>query len=399
MLLQLGHAERLWPLLQHSPDPRLRTWIIHKLSSLGSDPQSMLQRLEVEREVSIRRALLLGLGEFTDAQLPPAQRQSLFDRLLRLYRDEPDAGLHGAVEWLLRRWGQAEALVKIDRELISTRPLEQRHWYVTKEGHTLVLLPGPVTFWMGSPASELERISANEPLHRRHIPRSFALATKEVSVAQFQRFLKAHPEVRHNYTKRYSPELDGPIVGVTWYEAAQYCRWLSEEEGLPEVEMCYPPIAEIKEGVRLPANYLSRTGYRLPTEAEWEYACRAGTVTSRYYGAAEELLKEYAWYLGNSKDRAWPEGRLKPNDWGFFDLYGNAAEWCNTMPRLYRLNAADKYIEDKESDLLVTERTTRVLRGASFDSSPAVVRSALRNWVAPAHRDYAVGLRPARTYR
>ena len=73
---------------------------------------------------------------------------------------------------------------------------------------------------------------------------------------------------------------------------------------------------------------LERPGYRLPTEAEWEYACRAGAVTSRYYGRSVELLGKYAWYLQNSQDRAWPCGQLLPNELGLFDMLGNVYEWC-----------------------------------------------------------------------
>ena len=82
------------------------------------------------------------------------------------------------------------------------------------------------------------------------------------------------------------------------------------------------------EGMTIPADVLQRTGYRLPTEAEWEYACRAGAVTSRYYGHSIDLLDAYAWYQANSKDHAWPCGSLFPNDLGLFDMLGNVYEWC-----------------------------------------------------------------------
>ena len=111
--------------------------------------------------------------------------------------------------------------------------------------------------------------------------------------------------------------------------AAHYCNWLSEQEGLPRDQWCYVPneAGEYAEGMTIPADVLERTGYRLPTEAEWEYACRAGAVTSRYYGASTDLLGAYAWYQANSKDHAWACGSLLPNDLGLFDMLGNQFEW------------------------------------------------------------------------
>src|SRR5439155_22571080 len=88
----------------------------------------------------------------------------------------------------------------------------------------------------------------------------------------------------------------------------------------------YPGRAEAGSapGFRLARNYLRRGGYRLPTDAEMEYATRAGAATARYYGETEELLPKYAWYLKNAQDRPWPVGMLKPNDFGLFDAHGNA---------------------------------------------------------------------------
>ena len=127
----------------------------------------------------------------------------------------------------------------------------------------------------------------------------------------------------------YSPDAGGSDDRVHLVRAAAYCNWLSEQEGLPKDQWCYLPN---ERGAYTPRDDDSRrclaaTGYRLPTEAEWEYACRSGTITSRYYGDSTDLLDKYAWYQANSQDHAWPCGSLLPNDLGLFDMLGNVFEW------------------------------------------------------------------------
>jgi serine/threonine protein kinase/formylglycine-generating enzyme required for sulfatase activity/tetratricopeptide (TPR) repeat protein len=397
-LLQLGQAELVWPLLQHSPDPRLRSFLIHRLSPLGTDPQTLLARLEQETEVSIRRALLLCLGEFGADQRSVQARQLFMPKLLRLYRNDPDPGIHSAAEWLLRRWHQEAEIQRIDQELAG-QPAGERRWSVNRHGHTLVQIPGPVEFFMGSPVPEPNRYGA-ERMHRRRIGRSFAMATKTVTNRQFQEFLRANPSVRHvSNSPRASPDDEGPVLSVTWFEAVQYCRWLSEQEGVPESEMCYPPIPDIKDGMKPIPGYLSKTGYRLPTEAEWEYACRAEAVTSRYYGASTDLLGQYAWYLLNAQDRAWPVGGLKPNDLGLFDMYGNVYQWLQDRHGFFGPRARGQTWVDKEDLLDVKATEERVIRGNYFSDRAVNVRSAARMAIVPSQIDYAVGLRLARTYR
>jgi formylglycine-generating enzyme required for sulfatase activity len=395
-LLQLGRDELVWPLLRHSPDPRVRSFLIHRLGPLGTDPGTVLRRLEREQEVLIRRALLLCLGEFGEDRLPLPQRQTLAVALLRTYRVDPDPGIHGAAEWLLRRWGYAADLAKIDKELVSPQAREGRRWYVNGQGQTLVVIPGPVEFWMGSPAQELGRIAFREPLHRKRISRSFALATKEVTVEQFLSLRSTH-----SYQTQYSPNPDGPMINVSWYDAAAYCNLLSEKEGIPRDQWVYEPNpkGEYAEGMKMKEHYLRLSGYRLPTEAEWEYACRAEAVTSRFYGASDDLLKEYAWYTKTTNaESVRPVGLLKPNDFGLFDMYGNVYEFCQERFLPYRWSAPGVASEDKEDILDVIEGQYRLIRGATFIFSSRVMRSAYRyEGFRPSNHPFSAGLRVART--
>src|SRR5262249_4070093 len=142
----------------------------------------------------------------------------------------------------------------------------------------------------------------------------------------------------------FSPEPDCPILAVPWYEAARYCNWLSENEGLPKEEWCYEPnqAGQYADGMTLAPNWEQRTGYRLPSEQEWEYACRAGTVSSRYFGSSDDWVAKFAWYSKNSQNRTWPVGRLKPNDFGLFDMQGNALCWCQDAFGPYELENGAK---------------------------------------------------------
>ncbi len=401
-LLRLGRPERVWPLLRHGPDPRLRTFLIHLLSPLGADPEQIRQRLTEERDLSIQRALVLCLGGFGTDRFPEGARRLLAPELLRTYRETPDPGLHSAVEWLLRRWGHDAELRKIDAELAGQSP-GPRRWYVSRESHTLVIVPGPAEFLMGSPFRETDRVADNETPHRRRIPRSFAIATKEVTVAQFRRFLDANPAVKQGYAypTNVSPADDGPAVNVNWYQAMQYCNWLSRQEGIPPEEWCYPPVDQIKDGMQLKTGYLERTGYRLPTEAEWEYACRAGAATGRPYGSADALLREYAWYAPLSHgERTSPVGRFKPNDLGLFDTLGNVMEWCQDHAQRYRPGRNGQAVEDAEdADFVVTGSQPRALRGGSFQHQAPNLRAASRVLVEPAASIPGAGLRVARTHR
>src|SRR5207237_721500 len=163
-------------------------------------------------------------------------------------RGHQDAGLRSAVNWLDRRWRRGAELDKIDEELRSPEPVDGRRWYTNRNGDTMAVIY-PRDFLMGSPEYEPKR-AATETEHFERIPRNFAMATKEVTVNQFREFLKANPTISDDALGFCGGDGNGPIMGVTWFEAAQYCRWLSEKEEIPANQMCYPASEQIQKGMR-----------------------------------------------------------------------------------------------------------------------------------------------------
>lgn len=373
-LLQFGMSEPVWPMFVHTADPRARSELIELICTLKTDPHTLIDRLDDESEVSARRAILLALGNYAKDAIQGKDQELLLNRCKQMYASEADSGIHSASEWVLQRFGESTILPE-PRFPFAVPANPSVGWCVGPEQHTLALLDGRASAVIGSPSTE-ERRSVAEKLHPMLIGRRFALGTKEVTVGQFRRFVQAAELKMPPFTRKHSPDDSGPIIMVTWYRAAQYCRWLSEQAGMPEDQMCYPPIGEIREGMPPIEGYLNRTGFRLPTEAEWEFASRAGALTSRAYGSSEGLLPQYGWYQSNSNDRAWRCGSLKPNDFGLFDMHGNAWEWCGDRWTSYWERPRGRDVAETTA---VDAASNRVLRGGSFDSAAKVLRSAFRD--------------------
>jgi serine/threonine protein kinase/formylglycine-generating enzyme required for sulfatase activity len=608
-LVRLGRPQKLWPLLKHSADPSVRGFLVNWLKPRGVAPETLLARLKVlDREVvppllkgpsrmetiyfqpttSERRALILALGGFDLKEIPDAEVKDLVDQLLKTYWDDPDAGIHGATEWLLRRWGQeaevekvtrgfdlrlmswgdgsgvptsgkgrvivgtdkndllhirifdesgkqvkdedetrlppeqAQAILTLKQELPGLLPRSdlrlmswgdgtkvptserhlviigtdkhdllhirifdesgkqvkdedetrlppeqaqailtlkqelpgllpphvltdaeevrvlreatsivghtllplhvltdaeevrvlreatsivghtlnrtlptfedrgQRRWFVNREGLTFAVIDGPVESLVGSPPNDPNRFPT-ETLHTVPIDQSYAISTTEVSIEQFNRFLIHVPTMSYNDvlpSQKHTRDDREPREQVTWYQAVVYCWWLSYKEGL-EDPYDTNAVNDHNEGMSIPLDFQKRSGYRLPTEAEWEYACRAGTVTSRYYGESEDLLPNYAWFDRNSRYQSCPCAQLKPNDLGLFDMLGNVFEYCSDFGDAGEYN----HIENLESPITVTDKSKLIMRGGWHYEHAEAMRSQIRYRSRTMDSSGAIGFR------
>jgi formylglycine-generating enzyme required for sulfatase activity len=156
--------------------------------------------------------------------------------------------------------------------------------------------------------------------------------TYEFAVSATEIRLDSLLESDSDHTQEESYQLTSqnvPAAGVLIFRAAKYCNWLSRQDNLSPDEWCYPPETEITTKNCNPvAGYESKMGYRLPLSIEWEYACRAGSKTSRFFGEDVRLMQFYAWHRKNTETLIHPVAELLPNAFGLFDMYGNVSEVC-----------------------------------------------------------------------
>jgi formylglycine-generating enzyme required for sulfatase activity len=239
----------------------------------------------------------------------------------------------------------------------------------------------PITFRMGSPVDELGR-SDDETQHVVTLTRPFLLQTTEVTQAQFTELLG------RNLSAFPLCGADCPIDQVTWNVAILYANTLSELEGLAP---CYGESGEVIGG----ATIYDCAGYRLPTEAEWEYAARAGTTTATYAGDLTDTfcddtrLLDIAWFCGNARTGTRPVASKGLNAWGLYDMLGNVSEWVHDWYGPYEGDVIDPAGP--------AEGTGRVIRGGSWQGGAQEARAAARIGGWPENRNSGTGFRLART--
>jgi sulfatase modifying factor 1 len=228
-------------------------------------------------------------------------------------------------------------------------------------------------FEMGS----IDGFPDEQPVHKVEITRPFTIGKYEVTFEEYDVFC----ENTIGYNKpddRGSGRGKRPVVGVDWHDAVAYCNWLSEKEGLPP---CYSG-----KGKMTKCDF-SSNGYRLPTEAEWEYAARGGQKSQGYVYAGSDDPDIVAWYGDNSDDQSHPVGQKQPNEMGLYDMSGNSLEWC------WDWYVEEYYASSPSSDpegppLPSTTNPwelVRVRRSGNWKESSDSVRTACRSYDDPTY--------------
>jgi formylglycine-generating enzyme required for sulfatase activity len=249
----------------------------------------------------------------------------------------------------------------------------------------------PGTFIMGSDKDGDNNISSAKarPAHKVTLTTGFYMGKYEVTQEQYQAIMGNNPSYfqgEDSLPGTGEVQEKRPVENVSWYDAIRFCNKLSEAEGLETVYILtgntdYPTVT---------ANF-SKNGYRLPTEAQWEYACRAGTTTAYYTGDGIDGLEDTAWYSANSENKTHEVGQKAPNPWGLYDMNGNVMEWC--------WDWYDFYIGWPETDPVGSpgiDRTNRIIRAGSWNYSAEYSRSAVRHSNGPSGKDNYVGFRLVR---
>jgi formylglycine-generating enzyme required for sulfatase activity len=243
---------------------------------------------------------------------------------------------------------------------------QSRHGVDARTGIEFVRIAGG-THWMGSPPGLGN--AGERPRHRVTLA-PYELARTPVTNAQYQRYLEANPRVEppEYWGDRHFNQPDQPVVGVSWHDAMAYCAWASSDT----------------EKVTL------------PTEAQWEVACRAGSDAQYCNGDAEAELDAVGWHEKNSGGRLHAVAEKQPNAWGFYDMHGNVWEWCrdgvadDLEPYSTHARHPDGLRCEPDTDEL------RVVRGGCFDDAADLARSAFRFVFLAVRRHHLIGFRPAR---
>ena len=310
-------------------NPERRSAFISTYPHWHGELTDLIELLDEETDDSLLSGVCLALGLIAPQEVRDPARSQLHDWLGKIHRNAQRAGAHAAARYALTKWGFGLSAIEP-----GSQPLEGKNWFVNSVGMTMIRVD-PKPFVAGGRLNDYEL--SHFP-HAIRMSRPYLLADREVSIETWNCFLQddSYTGPRPNKgergaNKEVSPTAAHPVQRVSWLAAVQFCNWLSWRE---KCQPAYIILDKDDQGKPLPSPEvvlsLHGDGYRLPTQAEWEYACRAGTGTRYCFGDQEDspLFAESVVTSQMFRRPTNPCGRSMPNAWGFLDMHGNVWEWC-----------------------------------------------------------------------
>ncbi|MDB5349856.1 MAG: serine/threonine protein kinase [Planctomycetota bacterium] len=299
-LILIGRTGPGFRLLTFSKEPQARSFLIHMLGPAGVPPEILFEAMKATNDDSIRRSLLQAFGEVPEARWEArgAIHAAIEAEAERLYAADPDPGVHGSAKWLLRRWGFKDQLHAIDHTLRGVVKADFG-WRISKTGLTMVKVFDP----------------------------DFATAIEvsdcEITVGQYQAEFPEHPQIQP-----LGPGPDCPVNNIDFSRSAAFCNRLSLREGIAPLEFAYEPRPNGPKMIFFPVLDRLPSGFRLPTDREFNALCRGGVRSRCYFGRSARLAPYYS-LVATPRPRM-TVAAYKPNDLGLFDTLGNVREWARS---------------------------------------------------------------------
>ena len=396
-MLYLGDPRGASACLELAPDPIYRTTFVDEFATYDHWPRDLSDILTTTKDTSLRSGLCEALGTVAVGRFSEQEFEQLKGTLLQLIETATDGATHSAATWTLRQWK-----VPVSDSHRSRDPAPGCNWFVNLHGVTMIRIPAG-TFTMGRQVPSYDESPppppANTIPHEVTLTSDFWISACEVTHGLYRQFLK--DETLEGSERPPGDQPDAPLRSsheshavncVSWFDALLFCNWLSRREGRSP---CYRRTGAVQSADHVQETWdvwdcdFGSDGYRLLTEAEWEYACKAGSETAFSFGGLTEHVSDFAVFRASGLDYIETK---RPNGWGLFDMHGNLSEWCWDP----QLGSSLEPATDPHGKVISRYRPIR--GGTWFFRDPVQLRSAER-LVSDrlSYRDANIGFRIALT--